>query len=162
MVIAQCSSTASRGPRLPHAMPLFPSYPYSSTNTGFPIFLASSAMEESLRAAGVRRCGVMSCRMTCVIPRLGIVIEGHAAVVNPAQMAVWVDPGYEFAQMPPVLLLREHVELVGERPPDVPERGEPRHYVMQVGIVVPLIHAAESPLIVRMEEDDVRFNSESG
>src|ERR1035437_397591 len=49
-----------------------------------------------------------------------------------------------------------------QRPPDVPESGEPRHYVAQVGIVVPLIHSGESPLIVRMEEDDVRFNSKGG
>ena len=63
--------------------------------------------------------------------------------------------------MAPILLFRENIELVGERPPDVPKRREPRHDVPQVGVILALVHAGESPLVIWMEQNDVGFDSES-
>src|SRR5262249_12582538 len=60
------------------------------------------------------------------------------------------------------LFLPHEIPFVRERPPDIPERRQPRDDVMQVSIVRRRGHAVEAPMafVVRMEQNDVSLNAE--
>src|SRR5512140_2962511 len=94
-------------------------------------------------------------------PRLRVVVEGEATVVDSEQMPVRVRSRYELSQVPPVLLHTIDVEFIGECPPDVAERSESSHHVSHIGVRVGGIEARESirAAIVRMKEDQISLQA---
>src|SRR6185503_6339192 len=59
-------------------------------------------------------------------------------------------------------LVLHEIVFVGERPPDVAERGEPRDDITQVTIVLQWRHAVEAPraVVVGMQQNDVGLDTE--
>ena len=59
-------------------------------------------------------------------------------------------------------LLLHEIALVGQRPPDVAERREPRDDVAQIRVVRRGGHAVETPVarVVGMKQDQVRLDAE--
>src|SRR5208337_3239719 len=52
------------------------------------------------------------------------------------------------------------VELVCHGPPDVAKRGETSDDISQIYLVMPCVHGSEAPFVVRVKQDDVRFDAE--
>jgi hypothetical protein len=93
-----------------------------------------------------------------VDPIFRVVIETQAAIVDPAQVMIGIDGNEQFAKSLPILLNREHIEFVRQRPPHIAKCPKPRHDVAKIHFVMPRIHCRESPLVIGVEEDDVSLN----
>jgi hypothetical protein len=91
-------------------------------------------------------------------------VEQLGAVVDRPQMPVRVGVGHDLEESLPVgvgLGLHE-VELVGQRPPDVPVGGQPGDDVPQVTVVGRRRHPVEPPVpfVVGVEQDQVGLDAE--
>ncbi len=96
-------------------------------------------------------------------PGLGLVIEA-GPVVDRAEVAVGIVSHNDPKETVPVGvgLLGHEVELVGQRPPDVPVGRQPCKHITQVAVIDLGGHAIKAPvvLVIRMEEDQVGLDPE--
>src|SRR5579864_4204110 len=97
-----------------------------------------------------------------VVPRPGI--------VHPRLVSVRISRLKGLEQMIPILRLQvlvlvgwsmesEDVIFITHRPPNVAKCGETRNDISDIRIVVRFIHSGKTPVVVGMEEDDIRLDS---
>lgn len=93
-------------------------------------------------------------------PRLGMVVELYS-VVDRAWMLVGVVLLHDSKESVPIShsLLLHHVIFISHRPPHVPKSYQAREDVAQITIVSFTIHCGITPVILRMEENDVSFDT---
>ena len=52
------------------------------------------------------------------------------------------------------------VKFIRERPPDVAIGPQPRHDIAQVALIGGLVHPSEIPPVIRVEQNQIRFDAQ--
>ncbi len=89
-------------------------------------------------------------------------VVDYRSVVDRTKVLVWIALLYDAKEPVPILhrFILHEIELVRERSPNVPVSRKPRHDVTQIPVIGFRRHLGIPPVVVRMEQNQVRFDTE--